>query len=175
MSRLSQLCCPLHWHKSRVGGFLPEIQGTYDSYVGWMGVMTEPFSSETDFTCLRLHSSHNLSANKKNIPIIWNDDIIHATGPAPTSALLQNRQLFLVKNYHILCTDHSMARPLGSRNICSKKAAEQTHPSVHLVSGSEMIYLLIAHIPPRLSTLVWTNLAYTKCGGEQSSFEDQEG
>lgn len=160
MSRLSQFCCPPHWHKSEVGGFLPEMQGTYDPYVGWMCIMTEPFSSETDFTCLWLCSSHNPSANNKTFPIIWNDDIIHAIGPEPTSALLQNRQLFLVKHYHILHTDHSlhqlsfsMARPLGSSNIGSNKATEQTHPSVHLAEGLKWCIcgLLTCH----LISLLW--------------------
>ena len=67
-----------------------------------MCVMTEPFSSQTDFTCWWLCSSHNLSANNKNIPIIWNDDITPAVGPEPTSALRQNRQLLLIENYRVL-------------------------------------------------------------------------
>lgn len=142
--------------------------------------MTEPFSSQTDFSCLGLCSSHSLSANSKNIPIIWNDYIIQATGPEPTSAPLQKRQLFLVKNSHIIHIDDSlhqlsfsMTRPLESSNICSNKATEQTHPSVHLGTRSEMTYLLIAHMPPRLSTLVWTNLAYTKRSQAWSTRRDK--
>lgn len=57
--------------------------------------MTEPLSSQTDSVCLGLCSSHTLSANYKNIPIIWNDDIIHAIDPDPTSALLQNSYFLL--------------------------------------------------------------------------------
>lgn len=118
--------------------------------------MTEPFSPQTDFSCLGLCSSHNLSANKKNLPIIWNADITHATGPEPTSALLQNGQLFLLKNDQILLTEHiwhhlssSMVWPLGSGNFCSNKAAEQTHSSDHLGTGCE----LIAHMSPCLPGL----------------------
>lgn len=65
MSRISQFCYPLHWHKSGVGGFLPEIQGTYDPYVSGMCMMTEPFSPPTDFSCLGLRSSHIYPLTKK--------------------------------------------------------------------------------------------------------------
>lgn len=173
MSRISQFCYPLHWHKSGVGGFLPEIQGTYDPYVSWMCMMTEPISPPTDFSCLGLRSSHNLSANKKNLPIIWNADITHATGPEPMSALLQNGQLFLLKNDQILLTEHiwhhlssSTVWPLGSGNICSNKAAEQTHRSDHLGTGCE----LIAHMSPCLPGSVWTNLAWQKVLGSSRAW-----
>lgn len=57
--------------------------------------MTEPLSSQTDSACLGLCSSHNLSANYKNIPIICNDDITRAIDPDPTSALPQNSYFLL--------------------------------------------------------------------------------
>lgn len=57
--------------------------------------MTEPLSSQTESACLGLCSSYSLSANYKNIPIIWNDDITHATDPDPASVLLQNSYFLL--------------------------------------------------------------------------------
>lgn len=133
--------------------------------------MTEAFSSQTGFSCSWLCSSHNISVDNKNILMVWHDDVPHAAGLEPTSALLQNRQLFLVKNCYVLHIDHN----LHKFSFSSNKAAEQACPSAQSGTGAALIHLLIARVLRRLSASVRASLAYARHGGEQWSLADQKG
>lgn len=130
-----------------------------------MCIMTKAFSSQTGFSCSWLCSSHNISVDNKNILMLGHDDIPHPAGLEPTSALLQNRQLFLGKNDCALQIDHSLHKFSFSTN----KAAEQAWPSAPSGTGAALLHLLMAHTLLGLSRFGWCRAQWERCSLEEQS------